>query len=630
MRRLLIALCLVATTAHAALEMVGGAQDKFLLIRLYATDGTAKTALSYTDMTITYTRNNASADADVTEATMTMGTHVDGGFVEVDATNSPGLYQFGIPDAAIADGAEEVTFSFNATGVVPVSKSVSLIDVDLRNGPNVAANTVTVEGGDATDALGVAQTGDAYARLGAPAGASHAADIAAIKTDSGNLITRVGTPSNLGGGATVAGNLADIESQTDDIGAAGAGLTGIAAVGAVTGNVGGNVAGSVGSLGAQAKLDVNAEADAALADVGLTTTVTGRIDAAVSTRSTYAGGDTAGTTTLLSRLTSTRAGLLDNLDAAVSTRSTYAGGDTSGTTTLLSRLTAIRAGLLDNLDVAVSTRLATSGYTAPLDATATRAALGLTSANLDTQLADIPTVAELNARTLPSADYATAANLATLYGILDTEFPAAAVILGKLDTGLELDGAVYRWTANALEQAPTGTGGGGGEVTLADGSITAAKLAADAVTLLQSAGNITSVNGEPVTGVDNFHTDLSGLGTIEEFTAAVVPGVLDALLADHDTAGTVGAGISAAAAAAPTGSILITNLRVVSGGLPVADALVEFSTDNAKANVVQRSRTDMQGYPQPPIQLNPGTYYQWTTKAGMSFTNPIQRVVPEP
>jgi hypothetical protein len=167
MRRLLIALCLVATTAHAALEMVGGAQDKFLLIRLYATDGTAKTALSYTDMTITYTRNNASADADVTEATMTMGTHVDGGFVEVDATNSPGLYQFGIPDAAIADGAEEVTFSFNATGVVPVSKSVSLIDVDLRNGPNVAANTVTVEGGDATDALGVAQSGDAYNRIGA-------------------------------------------------------------------------------------------------------------------------------------------------------------------------------------------------------------------------------------------------------------------------------------------------------------------------------------------------------------------------------------------------------------------------------------------------------------------------------
>lgn len=42
-----------------------------------------------------------------------------------------------------------------------------------------------------------------------------------------------------------------------------------------------------------------------------------RIDAAVSSRSTYAGGDTAGTTTLLSRLTSTRAGYLDNLSGHV-------------------------------------------------------------------------------------------------------------------------------------------------------------------------------------------------------------------------------------------------------------------------------------------------------------------------
>jgi hypothetical protein len=66
--------------------------------------------------------------------------------------------------------------------------------------------------------------------------------------------------------------------------------------------------------------------------------------------------DSSGVTTLLGRLTGTRAGLLDNLDAAVSTRSTYAGGDTAGTTTLVARLTSTRAGLMDNLDAAVSTR----------------------------------------------------------------------------------------------------------------------------------------------------------------------------------------------------------------------------------------------------------------------------------
>jgi hypothetical protein len=120
------------------------------------------------------------------------------------------------------------------------------------------------------------------------------------------------------------------------------------------------------------------------------------VDAAISSRSTYAGADTAGTTTLLSRLTAGRATNLDNvdatvssrmatftlpanfgalgigltghilnvdtindarlahLDADVSSRSTYAGADTSGTTTLLSRLTATRAGNLDNLDATIS------------------------------------------------------------------------------------------------------------------------------------------------------------------------------------------------------------------------------------------------------------------------------------
>lgn len=87
------------------------------------------------------------------------------------------------------------------------------------------------------------------------------------------------------------------------------------------------------------------------------------IDATISSRgtSTYAGGDTSGTTALLGRLTSTRAGLLDNLDAPVSTRSTYAGADTAGTTTLLARFTSGRAGNLDFLDAAISSRSTYAG-----------------------------------------------------------------------------------------------------------------------------------------------------------------------------------------------------------------------------------------------------------------------------
>ncbi len=52
----------------------------------------------------------------------------------------------------------------------------------------------------------------------------------------------------------------------------------------------------------------------------------------------------------------------DYLDAAVSSRSTYAGGDTSGVTTLLGRLTDVRAGYLD---AAIASRMASFTYTAP-------------------------------------------------------------------------------------------------------------------------------------------------------------------------------------------------------------------------------------------------------------------------
>lgn len=56
---------------------------------------------------------------------------------------------------------------------------------------------------------------------------------------------------------------------------------------------------------------------------------------------------------------------LARLDAAISSRSTYAGADTAGTTTLLARLSEQRAGNLDRLDATVGSRLASADYVAP-------------------------------------------------------------------------------------------------------------------------------------------------------------------------------------------------------------------------------------------------------------------------
>jgi hypothetical protein len=132
---------------------------------------------------------------------------------------------------------------------------------------NAALDFTTTQKTSLGTAVGTAQTGDPYlylttnmgllganltaaddavmSRLGAPVGLSLSADIAAVKSDTASTLSAVdtevatiltevsaiqaaiGTPSNLGGGATLAANLADIEAQTDDIGAAGAGLTAI-------------------------------------------------------------------------------------------------------------------------------------------------------------------------------------------------------------------------------------------------------------------------------------------------------------------------------------------------------------------------------------------------------------------
>ncbi len=145
------------------------------------------------------------------------------------------------------------------------------------------------------------QTGDNYARIGAPAGASVSADIAAVKSQTAaietdtqdiqskigtpagasvsadiadvegkvdDLETRLGTPSDLGSGATVAANLVDIEAQTDDIGTAGAGLTAVPWNAAWDAEVQSEVADALGVYDPPTK----AELDSAVAPLALEAT----------------------------------------------------------------------------------------------------------------------------------------------------------------------------------------------------------------------------------------------------------------------------------------------------------------------------------------------------------------------
>lgn len=81
-------------------------------------------------------------------------THADGGFILVDDTNMPGLYRVDVPDAAFAAGVDFV-----------------IVQMVMAAANNSIMRPLRVD-------LSAPQTGDSFARIGAPAGASVSADIA--------------------------------------------------------------------------------------------------------------------------------------------------------------------------------------------------------------------------------------------------------------------------------------------------------------------------------------------------------------------------------------------------------------------------------------------------------------------
>lgn len=83
---------------------------------------------------------------------------------ELDSTDHPGIYYF------------DLTQAETNTDVFVVTAVSSTADIEIDP---VTVYTV------------IQQTGDSYTRLGTPAGASVSADVAAVKTDTGNLVTRI-------------------------------------------------------------------------------------------------------------------------------------------------------------------------------------------------------------------------------------------------------------------------------------------------------------------------------------------------------------------------------------------------------------------------------------------------------
>ena len=186
---------------------------------------------------------------------------------------------------------------------------------------------------------------------------------------------------------------------------------------------------------------------------------------------------------------------------------------------------------------------------------------------------------------------ATAANLA----IVDTVVDDIKVTADKLDDTFELDGSEYRFTANALEEAPSGGGGGGGSApteaeiyTYFTASSREDVFKAD-VSALATAASISALNdfdpaAETVTTDSASRTasqaDVSALATAVNL--ATVDNVVDAIKAVTDNLPNSGALSDLATAAS------ITALNDISVADILASALTEsYSTDGAAPTLTQ-------------------------------------------
>jgi hypothetical protein len=135
-----------------------------------ATDGvTAETALTISQADVRL-KKNAGAWAQVNDATS--ATHEENGWYEKEL------------DATDTDTVGILIVAVNESGALPVWREFQVVEEAVFDRDYAAS---------ATGIVGTAQTGDSFARLGAPAGASVSADVAAVKVDTAAILVDTGT-----------------------------------------------------------------------------------------------------------------------------------------------------------------------------------------------------------------------------------------------------------------------------------------------------------------------------------------------------------------------------------------------------------------------------------------------------
>jgi len=101
------------------------------------TTGAGLTGLAYNTASLTayYFRQGDASSTQIVLATMTLGTWATSGFIVVDATHMPGVYQIGIPNAALTALGSVVIVLQGAANMAPVVLEIQVVAYN----PNDAA-----------------------------------------------------------------------------------------------------------------------------------------------------------------------------------------------------------------------------------------------------------------------------------------------------------------------------------------------------------------------------------------------------------------------------------------------------------------------------------------------------------
>jgi len=107
--------------------IAGGTDLRVSVLLRNTSNNQATTGKTYSDVTASYWREGG-IRVDIPAVTLAAvdSAHSDGGFIEVDGTNMPGLYRFDTPDEAIAVGADWVIVTVKVAGAYVFHKEFDL------------------------------------------------------------------------------------------------------------------------------------------------------------------------------------------------------------------------------------------------------------------------------------------------------------------------------------------------------------------------------------------------------------------------------------------------------------------------------------------------------------------------